>query len=194
MTDTTTYETSHSASVAHGEMEEPAVAKWLFGRSESAWIWLIIRVYVGWQWVSAGWEKLHSAGWASGKSLTGFVTGAIHNTAGAHAAVQGWYGSFLHATVLPNVGFWSALVAWGEFLVGVALIIGLFTGIAAFFGSFMNVNYLLAGAVSTNPILFVLATWLVLAWRVAGWWGCDRWVLPALGTPWRPGRVWHQAS
>jgi thiosulfate dehydrogenase [quinone] large subunit len=74
-------------------------------------------------------------------------------------------------------------------LVGIALILGVFTGIAAFSGSFMSVNYLLAGTVSTNPILFALATWLVLAWKTAGWWGLDRWVLPALGTPWAPGPV-----
>ena len=58
-----------------------------------------------------------------------------------------------------------------------------------FFGSLMSVNYLLAGTVSSNPILFVLATWLVLAWRVAGWWGLDRWLLPLLGTPWAPGQL-----
>ena len=60
-------------------------------------------------------------------------------------------------------------------------------GIAGFFGGFMNVNYLLAGTVSTNPPLFVFATWLVLAWKTAGWIGLDRWVLPALGTPWHRG-------
>lgn len=69
-------------------------------------------------------------------------------------------------------------MSWGEFLVGAALILGILTGIAAFFGSLMTMNYLLAGAVSTNPILFVIATWLVLAWKTAGWWGLDRWVLP----------------
>jgi thiosulfate dehydrogenase [quinone] large subunit len=61
-------------------------------------------------------------------------------------------------------------------------------------GSFMNVNYLLAGAVSSNPILFVIATWIVLAWKTAGWWGLDRWVLPALGTPWSPGRIFQEAG
>ena len=76
-------------------------------------------------------------------------------------------------------------------MVGIALILGIFTGIVAFVGSLLNVNYLLAGSVSTNPILFIIATWLVLAWRTAGWWGLDRWVLPALGTPWRPGYVFH---
>ena len=26
---------------------------------------------------------------------------------------------------------------------------------------------------------------IVLAWKVAGWWGLDRWALPLLGTPWQ---------
>jgi thiosulfate dehydrogenase [quinone] large subunit len=55
----------------------------------------------------------------------------------------------------------------------------------------MNANYLLAGTGSSNPLLFILGTWLVLAWRVAGWWGLDRWLLPLLGTPWWPGRMRH---
>ncbi len=45
----------------------------------------------------------------------------------------------------------------------------------------------MAGSASTNGMLFAIATWLVLAWRNAGWIGLDRWLLPALGTPWRPG-------
>jgi thiosulfate dehydrogenase [quinone] large subunit len=93
--------------------------------------------------------------------------------------------------VLPNTIAWGYLVSWGEFLVGIALILGIFTGLAAFFGAFMNMNYLLAGAVSTNPILLVIAILLMLAWKTAGWWGVDRWLLPALGTPWRPGAVFQ---
>ncbi len=85
-------------------------------------------------------------------------------------------------------------VSWGEMLVGIALIVVIFTGIAAFFGGFMNVNYLLAGSVSTKPILFAIATWLVLAWKTVGWWGLDRWVLPALGTPWSLGRIFSQVG
>jgi thiosulfate dehydrogenase [quinone] large subunit len=68
----------------------------------------------------------------------------------------------------------------------------LFGGIAAFFGGFMNASYLLAGTVSTNPVLFILATWLVLAWRVAGYWGLDRWVLPLLGVPGAPGILFQR--
>ena len=48
----------------------------------------------------------------------------------------------------------------------------------------MNMNFLLTGAVSINPIIGGLAILLVLAWRVAGYYGVDRWLLPLLGTPW----------
>jgi thiosulfate dehydrogenase (quinone) large subunit len=186
-----------SAKVEVQSLEEPPVAQALFGEVRWAWIWLILRLYVGYEWIQAGVGKLTNPAWAgsqAGAALTGFVNGALSKTSGAHADVQGWYASFLQHAVLPNAALWSYLVSWGEVLVGVALVLGLFTGIAAFFGSFMNVNYLLAGSVSTNPILFAIATWLVLAWRTAGWWGLDRWVLPALGTPWRPGHVFQTRS
>jgi len=175
-------------------IEDPPIARFLFGDVRISWVWLILRVYIGWEWLSAGWGKLHSAAWTgsqAGAAISGFAKGALSETTGAHPNVQGWYAAFLQNTVLANPVFWSYLISWGEFLVGVALILGIFTGIAAFFGSFMNVNYLLAGAVSTNPILFAIATWLVLAWKTAGWWGVDRWLLPALGTPWTPGKVFQ---
>jgi thiosulfate dehydrogenase [quinone] large subunit len=176
-------------------IEDPPIAKALFGEVRFAWLWLILRVYIGWEWLSAGWGKLHSAAWTgsqAGVAMSGFVNGALSKATGEHPAVQGWYAGFLQNAVLANPALWSYLISWGEFLVGIALILGIFTGIAAFFGSFMNVNYLLAGAVSTNPILFAIATWLVLAWKTAGWWGVDRWLLPALGTPWRPGKIFQQ--
>jgi thiosulfate dehydrogenase [quinone] large subunit len=176
------------------QLNDPPAAKALFGNVRWAWIWLILRVYLGWEWIQAGWGKLHNPAWTgdkAGAALAGFINGALQKTGGAHPDVQGWYASFLQGVVLPNVHAWSYLVSWGEFLVGIALILGIFTGIAAFFGSIMNVSYLLAGAVSTNPIFFAIATWLVLAWKTAGWFGLDRWVLPALGTPWRPGLIFR---
>jgi thiosulfate dehydrogenase (quinone) large subunit len=176
-------------------LQDPPIAQSLFGNVRWAWLWLILRLYVGWQWLNAGWGKLHNPAWTgskAGTALSGFVNGALAKTTGDHPDVQGWYAWFLQHVVLAHSTLWSTMVSWGEFLVGVALILGLFTGIAAFFGSFMNANYLLAGAVSTNPILFAIATWLVLAWKIAGWWGLDRWVLPALGTPWRPGTIFHR--
>ena len=56
-----------------------------------------------------------------------------------------------------------------ELLIGIALVLGLFTGIAAFFGAFMNWKFMMAGAASSNPVLFTLAIGLMLAWKVAGY-------------------------
>jgi thiosulfate dehydrogenase [quinone] large subunit len=178
-------------------LDDPQVAKALFGQVRWAWIWLLLRLYLGWEWLQAGWGKLHNPAWTgskAGTAITGFLTSALAKASGEHPDVQGWYAWFLQHVVLTHSFFWSYLVAWGEALVGIALILGIFTGITAFFASFMNLSYLLAGTVSINPVLFVIATWLVLAWKTAGWWGVDRWILPALGTPWRPGYIFHEVD
>jgi thiosulfate dehydrogenase [quinone] large subunit len=85
--------------------------------------------------------------------------------------------------------WFAKVIAFGEILVGAALILGAFVGIAAFFGGFMNWNFMMAGSASINPVLFTIAILLVLAWKTAGWWGLDRWLLPILGTPWQPGKA-----
>ena len=185
-----------SSAQTHGDtvirLEDPPVAKMLFGDVRLSWIWLIIRVYVGYEWLVAGWAKLQNPVWfgsKAGVAIAGFVKGALAKTSGDHPDVAGWYAWFLQNVVLPNAATWSYMITIGEILVGIGLILGIFTGIAAFFGSFMNLNYLLAGTVSTNPLLFVLATWLVLSWKTAGWLGLDHWILNMLGTPWSPGRI-----
>lgn len=176
-------------------IEDPPFMRSLFSAVKWSWLWLLARVYIGFTWLRAGWGKVHNPSWVgptSGEALSGFVQGALAKMSGEHPDVQSWYGSFLQHEVLPHSAFWSHLVAYGELLVGAALILGLFTGIAAFWGLFMNMNYLLAGSVSVNPILLVIAILLVLAWKTAGWWGLDRWLLPALGTPWSPGYLFHE--
>jgi thiosulfate dehydrogenase [quinone] large subunit len=175
-------------------LEDPPVAKSLFGDVRWAWIWLLLRLYLGWQWLEHGLDKWNNPAWTgdnAGAAITGFVSGALQKTTGEHPDVSGWYAWFLNNLVLPYPVFWSYLVVAGETLVGIALILGLFTGIAAFFGGLMNASYLLAGTVSSNPTMFIIAILLVLAWKTAGWLGLDRWVLPALGVPWRPGFVFR---
>ena len=76
-------------------------------------------------------------------------------------------------------------------MVGVALIMGAFVGVAAFAGGLMNWNFMMAGTASTNPLLFLLSILLILAWKTAGWYGLDRVLLPLLGTPWQPGRAFE---
>jgi thiosulfate dehydrogenase [quinone] large subunit len=173
---------------------EPAISKFFLGSEGSAGLWFVVRMYVGAEWLLAGWEKVISPAWgSSGKAVAGFVAGALAKASGDHPAVQGWYAWFLQHIVLPNAGFFSFIVTWGEVAVGVGLLLGILTGIAAGFGVLMNLNYLLAGTVSVNPILGVLGLFLVLSWRVCGWIGFDQWLLPALGLPWKPG-AWFRAT
>ncbi|HEV2405592.1 MAG TPA: DoxX family protein [Ktedonobacterales bacterium] len=192
------------------QIPEPPVARFLFADPRMAWFWLVVRVYAGYEWFTAGWEKLtgHSInittfGQSTGKpwvftthtgaAITGFSKGALAQTTGSHPNVQGWYADFLKTFVLPHAGLWAYLITFGELAVGLGLLVGCLTGIAAFFGLAMNLNYLLAGAVSTNPILGVLALFLILAWRVAGYYGVDRYLLPILGTPWT-GRLFTKSE
>ena len=178
-----------------GELREPPFARFLFADPRASWLWLIVRLYLGYEWISSGLGKLGSPAWTgsqAGAAVAGFANGALAKTGGDHPDVTGWYAWFLQNLVIPNAGLFGWLVTIGELAVGIALIVGALTGIAAFFGIVMNANYLLAGTVSSNPILIILGTLLVLAWRNAGWIGLDRWLLPALGTPWQPGAVFDR--
>jgi thiosulfate dehydrogenase (quinone) large subunit len=178
------------------QIAEPPIAQFLFADTRLAPLWLIIRLFLGYEWFMAGWGKLTNpagvwVGAKAGAAVTGFIQGALTKTTGDHPDVSGWYATFLQQVALPNAVLFSYLVTFGEILVGVALILGLLTGFAAFFGGFMNASYLFAGTVSTNPLLLLLAIMLILAWRVAGYWGLDRWALPMVGVPGFPGTLFR---
>ncbi len=190
--------TFHIQPRAATQIEEPPLAKFLFADTRMAWLWLVVRLYVGYEWFTAGFEKMtghtifgkaaEGGAWVfnanAGAAIKGFVAGALAKTGGANPAVQGWYAAFLQHIVQPNAAVFAYLVTFGEVLVGLGLVFGVLTGIAAFFGIFMNLTYLLAGTVSINPVIGTLAIFLVLAWRTAGYFGGDRYLLPLLGTPW----------
>lgn len=170
-------------------IEESPFSHFVLADTRMAWFWLVVRLYLGWEWLSAGWDKIHNSAWAggsAGSALTGFVNGALQKTGGAHPDVQWWYAWFLEHAVLSHVTIWSNCVAYGEFLVGVALILGFLTGIATFFGMFMNLNYMLAGTVSVNPVWFTVSIGLILAWRISGYIGLDYYILPLLHRKFRP--------
>lgn len=87
--------------------------------------------------------------------------------------------------------WFAKLIVPGEMAVRLGLILGVFTGIAAFFAALMNWNFLMLGIVSVNPVFLPIGAGIMLAWKTAGYYGLDRWLLPALGTPWQPGEVFH---
>lgn len=178
------------------EFQNPPFARALLDTTRFSWLWLIARLYLGYSWITSGMGKLGNPGWTqTGEALRGFWERAVAiPEAPARPAIAfEWYRAFLESLLNGGHYVWfSKLVVAGELLVGAALILGLFTGIVAFIGGFMNWNFMMAGAASTNPVLFTISIFLILAWKVAGWYGLDRWVLPLVGTPWQPGRLFQR--
>lgn len=177
-------------SVAHTRktIDDPPIARWLFSNVRAAWLWLPLRLWLGYQWINASLHKIENPAWVvSGEALKGFWTNAVAiPETGRPLIAFDWYRSFIQAMLDAQAWTWFAkLVAYGEMLVGVALIIGAFTGIAAFFGGFMNWNFLMAGSASSNPMLFLAAIGLMLAWKVAGHIGADSFLLRWIGVPWQ---------
>jgi len=174
------------------EIEGPAFARFLFSNSRAGLFWLPVRLLVGFAWLDAGWHKLTGEGWMDGGSaLRAYWERAAAIPEGGRPPITyEWYRDFINFLLGGNHETWFAvLITFGEIAVGVGLVLGLLTGVAAFFGAFMNMSFLLAGSASTNPVLFTLAIGLMLAWKVAGYYGVDRYLLPLLGTPWHVGSI-----
>ena len=168
-------------------LQDPPLAQKLLSHPAAGWFWLILRVWLGWQWVDAALHKIGNPAWVqTGEALKGFWLNAVAiPEVGRPPIAFDWYRSFIQMLLDAEAWTWFApLVAYGELLIGLALIVGLFTGITAFVGAFMNWNFMMAGAASTNPVLFIIAVGLILAWKVSGYIGLDYFLLRWLGTPW----------
>lgn len=157
-------------------------------------LWLVARLWLGYEWLMGGLEKVvgeGSAAWVGSKAgagVTGFLNGAIAKSPlaegfdpskNAHPAVQEWYATLARDVFLPNATAFSYLVAYGELLVGIALILGIFTHFSALMGVIMNLAFLFAGSSSTNPQMLVVGLAIVLAGGVAvGYYGLDYFARP----------------
>src|SRR5215213_4349060 len=169
-------------------VQDPPIAQFLFSNTKASVIWLIVRLYVAWDFWEAGWHKISDPAWMGpeGTGILGFWTRALAVNNGKPVITYDWYRAFIQFLVDSNSSVWFAkVITFGELAIGLGLLVGAFVGIAAFFGALMNMSSLMAGTVSTNPVLFFAGILLILAWKNAGYLGIDRYLLPALGTPWR---------
>ncbi len=178
--------------VAKGRLlDNPHWVNELFSSTHLAWVWLLVRIYLGVRWLDSGWHKLSEEGWTGGgASVEGFWTRAVAIPESGRPAISyDWYREFLQF-MLDNEMYdiFGKMVAYGEVLVGLGLLVGALTGIAAFFGALMNWNFMLAGTASSNPMLGIIAIGVIIAWKTAGWWGLDRFILPYTGVPWERGK------
>ncbi len=175
---------------------DPPLATSLFNSVYMSWLWLAVRLYLGYTWITSGWGKIGNPGWMqTGEALKGFWERAvIIPEAPARPAIAfNWYRSFITA-MLESGSYtrFAKLVAIGELVIGIALVLGLFTWLFAFLGGAMNWNFMMAGSASINPVMLILSILLILAWKTAGWLGFDRWLLVQVGTPWQPGLLFQR--
>jgi thiosulfate dehydrogenase (quinone) large subunit len=181
------YLDSRDPSAPQIEVESPRFPRYLFGNTRAGLFWLPIRLFLGFEWLEAGWHKVTGEGWIDGGSaLLGYWTNAVAiPEQGRPPITFEWYRTFIQFLIDNGAESWMGwVIPLGEMAVGLGLLFGALTGFAAFFGALMNMSFLLAGSASSNPIMFTLAVGLMLAWKVAGYYGLDRWLLPALGVPW----------
>ena len=152
------------------------ISNFLRENNIAAGILTVIRLYLGYAWMTAGWGKLTGGGF----DASGFIGNAIANpvTGPDGGPVYSWYVNFLESFALPNVELFNFIVPLGEFLVGLGLILGCLTTAAAFFGLVMNFSFFMAGTVSHNPTDIFLGFIILAAGYNAGRYGLDRWVVP----------------
>ncbi len=168
-------------------IEDPPLARLLFSDTRMSWLWLVIRVYLGYKWLDAGLHKMTPAWLGGGEALKGYWTNAVAIPETGRPAISfDWYRSFLNFLLSTESYTWFAkLIVYGEILIGIGLIVGAFVGIAAFSGALMNWSFIMAGSASTNGMLLIIAILLMLAWKTAGYLGADYYLLSYLGTPWK---------
>jgi thiosulfate dehydrogenase (quinone) large subunit len=184
--------TFHSVTDASGDVwyQDPPVTRWLFRHASVGRVWLLARLFVGFEFLEAAFHKFIDPTWmdGSGEAIRGFwlQAVAIPEPPARPPITFDWYRGFLQLLIDTNSAPWfSQLIVYSELAVGVALLLGAFVGLAAAAALVMNIAFMLSGVNATNPVLIMLDVLLILAWRNAGYIGLDRYLLRVLGTPWK---------
>jgi thiosulfate dehydrogenase (quinone) large subunit len=168
-----------------GTQRNVRVADWLFRSRTASVLWLVARLWLGYGWANAGYQKLWGSEKAvfwggGGVGVKGFAAAGVAGSAAGNGAgaSYGWWAAFLHNFVIPNASWIARLVTVSELVIGVLLILGLFTGAVAIAGLSLNLVYMFTGSAGVNPAYAIVAVLLILAWRNAGYLGLDRFALP----------------
>jgi thiosulfate dehydrogenase (quinone) large subunit len=135
----------------------------------AALAWTAMRVWLGVMWIQAGAAKLWGAEAAAFLHSSAGVAGfAAHGT-----PAYSWWGSFLHGFVVPNAGWIGVLVAVAEFAIGIALVAGLFTRVAALGSLALLFTYVMSGTASVCAFYAAIAIVILVMWRTSSWIGVD---------------------
>lgn len=150
----------------------------------------LLRLYVGWEWLHHGWDKL-TGGFDAGGFLKNAAAHPVADKATAQTLFPN-YTYFIEHYALPNAKLINFLIPLGEFLIGLGILLGGLTLTAAFFGMMLNFLFLFAGTVSTNPWLLLLGTTIFVAGANAGRFGLDGYVFPLVRKA--LGKLFHRTG
>ncbi len=76
-------------------IQDPPIARFLFQSTLASWFWLVVRVFVGWQFLDAGWP----AGWFSYVIVGGEIAVGLGLILGAFVGIAAFGG------LLMNIAF-----------------------------------------------------------------------------------------
>ncbi|HHV62589.1 MAG TPA: FAD-dependent oxidoreductase [Firmicutes bacterium] len=139
---------------------------------KTSMFWLVIlRLFLGYQWLASGIEKVQAGFLVSGDKL---VSGSSLVPMGP--GTPAWYSAFMEKVVFPHALLFQRMITLGELALGIAFIFGLFTVLAALGSIFMNINFMLSG---TGNIWFLVASIPMLGGAGRAF-GLDYYVIPYL--------------
>ncbi|OLS16956.1 MAG: hypothetical protein HeimC2_45340 [Candidatus Heimdallarchaeota archaeon LC_2] len=117
---------------------------------------LPLRIFIGIGWLRAATEKLIETDWHDGTALIAFFEGK-----GEEGLLRfPFYEQIINDVFIPNASTISWIVIIAQLLIGFSIMTGTFTNLGLLGGLFLNLNFVLSGAV--NPSAFYIVIQLVL--------------------------------
>lgn len=174
-----------------GDMKNPGLIRFIFNDPRTAPVWAVIRILVGLQWLSIAIPKLNNPGWMEGGEIVRFwwTQQTAIPESGPPPIIYGWYRDFLSGMLNAGAYEWMApLIVYAEILFGVLFITGAFVGFTGLAAAFLHWNYLLAGSAGNNGLMFPATILLIVAWKVAGYYGLDYFLMRRVSALWSPRR------
>src|SRR5204863_420083 len=89
---------------------DPPIAQFLFQNTKASIIWLVVRLYVAYGFLEAGWHKFNDPAWmGDGSGILGFWTRAAGVGANGQPVIAyGWYRAFIQSLIDSNAAPWFA--------------------------------------------------------------------------------------
>ena len=156
----------------------------LFDDPRYALIWLVLRLILGTVWLAASLAKLRDPSWIStGQAFRDLLGMALNSSDPAKTVpVVEWHHTVIQQMLASGSYVWIVkAVALAELLLAISLLAGALVGPAALLAVFLSLNYLMLGTTNMNIIMLIAAIFLLAAWKTAGSFGVDHFLLRWLG-------------